>query len=82
MGLGWRTCLKKDVTSRKNGVQCGKIVESSEFFWIEVPIKTSWPELNEQFECVSKNIVDTEIQHLIGILVHAGTAIDFEIFRP
>ena len=47
-----------------------------------MPIKTSWPELNEQFECVSKNIVDTEIQHLIGILVHAGTAIDFEIFRP
>lgn len=68
----WRSIYEK----------CGKIVESSEFFWIEVPIKTSWPELNEQFECVSNNIGDTDIQHLIGMLVHAGTAIDFEVFRP
>ena len=62
--------------------KCGKIVDDSEFYWIEVPIKSTWQELNEQFECISENIESTNIQHLIGILVHAGTAIDFEVFRP
>ena len=62
--------------------KCGKIVEDSEFYWIEIPIKTSWSELNDQFDCISKNIGNTDIQHLIGILVHAGTTIDFEAFRP
>lgn len=62
--------------------KCGKIVEDSEFYWIEIPIKTTWSELNEQFDCISKNIGNTDIQHLIGILVHAGTAIDFDAFRP
>ena len=68
----WRSIYEK----------CGKIVESSEFFWIEIPIKTSWSELNDQFDCISKNIGSTDIQHLIGMLVHAGTAIDFKVFRP
>ena len=62
--------------------KCGKYVEDNVFYDLELPIKTNWPELNEQFECVAENVTSPEIMKLIGLLTYAANNIDFKSFRP
>ena len=62
--------------------KCGKFVEDNEFHDLEIPIKSDWRELNEQFECVAENVTSPETVKLIGLLTHAANNIDFETLRP
>ena len=62
--------------------KCGKIIEDGEFYWLEIPIKSNWEELNDQFECIAENTKSPKIKQLIGLLVHAAEKIDLEALRP
>ena len=62
--------------------KCGKIVEDNEYYSLEIPIKSNWEELNNQFECIAENTKSPKIKHLIGLLVHAAEKIDLEALRP
>lgn len=62
--------------------KCGEFVEDNEFYDLEIPIKTDWEELNEQFECVAENVTSPVTVKLIGLLTYAADNIDFETFRP
>ena len=62
--------------------KCGKIVEDNEFYLLEIPIKSNWEELNDQFECIAENTKTPKIEQLIGLLVHAAEKIDLEALRP
>ena len=62
--------------------KCGKIIEDGEFYWLEIPIKSNWEELNDQFECIAQNNKSPKIKQLIGLLVHAAEKIDLEALRP
>jgi hypothetical protein len=62
--------------------KCGKIIEDGEFYWLEIPIKSNWEELNDQFECIAENTKSPKIEKLIGLLVHAAEKMDLEALRP
>ena len=62
--------------------KCGKIVEDNEYYLLEIPVKSNWKELNDQFECIAENTKSTKIKQLIGLLVHAAEKIDLEALRP
>ena len=62
--------------------KCGKIVEDNEFYLLEIPIKSNWEELNDQFKCIAENTKSPKIEQLIGLLVHAAEQIDLEALRP
>ena len=62
--------------------KCGQIVEDSEYYSLEIPIKSNWEELNDQFECIAENTNSPKIKQLIGLLVHAAEKIDLESLRP
>ena len=62
--------------------KCGKIVEDNEYYLLEIPIKSNWKELNDQFECTAENTKSAKIKQLIGLLVHAAEKIDLEALRP
>ena len=62
--------------------KCGKIVEDNEYYLLEIPIKSNWAELNDQFYCIAENTKSPKIKQLIGILVHAAEKIDLESLRP
>ena len=63
--------------------KCGKIAdEETEFFWFEIPVKTDWSEMNEQFRCFAENTNSTKIEQLIGLLIHAANNTDLEMLRP
>jgi hypothetical protein len=49
---------------------------------LEIPIKSNWKELNDQFECTAENTKSAKIKQLIGLLVHAAEKIDLEALRP
>ena len=59
-----------------------QIVEDSEYYSLEIPIKSNWEELNDQFECIAENTNSPKIKQLIGLLVHAAEKIDLESLRP
>ena len=52
--------------------KCGKFVEDNEFNDLELPIKTDWKELNEQFECIAENVTSPVTVKLIGLLTYAA----------
>ena len=62
--------------------KCGKFVEDNEYYLLEIPIKSNWKELKDQFECIAENTKSTKINQLIGLLVHAAEKIDLEALRP
>ena len=62
--------------------KCGEFVEDNEFYDLEIPIKTDWEELNEQFECVAENVTSPVTVKLIGLLTYAADNIDFETLKP
>ena len=62
--------------------KCGKIVEDNEFYLLEIPIKSDWEELNNQFECIAENTKSSKIEQLIELLVHTSEKIDLEALRP
>ena len=62
--------------------KCGKIVEDNEYYLLEIPIKSNWEELNDQFECIAENAKSPKIKQLIGLLVHAATKVNLEELRP
>jgi len=62
--------------------KCGQIIEDNEFYLLEIPIKSNWEELNDQFECIAENSKSPKIEQLIGLLVHAAEKIDLEALRP
>ena len=62
--------------------KCGKIVEDNEYYLLEIPIKSNWDELNDQFECIAENTKSSKIKQLIGLLVYAADKTDLESLRP
>ena len=62
--------------------KCGKIVEDNEYYLLEIPIKSNWEELNDQFECIAENAKSQKIKQLIGLLVHAAEKVNLEELRP
>ena len=62
--------------------KCGEFVDDNELYDLEIPIKTDWEELNEQFECVAENVTSPETVKLIGLLTYAADNIDFETLKP
>ena len=62
--------------------KCGKIVEDGEFYLLEIPIKSNWEELNDQFECIAENTKSSKIEQLIGLLVHTAEQVELEALRP
>ena len=63
--------------------KCGKIAdEDTEVFWFEVPVKTNWSEMNEQFRCFAENTNSTKIEQLIRLLIYAANNTDLEMLRP
>ena len=62
--------------------KCGKIVEDNEYYLLEIPIKSNWEELNNQFKCIAENTKSPKIEKLIGLLVHAAEKMDLEALRP
>ena len=62
--------------------KCGNIVKDREYFDLEIPIKSNWNELNDEFECTAKNASSKKIQQLIKLLVHAAQKVDLETLRP
>ena len=58
--------------------KCGDIVEDSEFYYLEIPIKTNWPELNDQFECIAENVNSPKIVQMIGLLTYAASNTDLD----
>ena len=61
--------------------KCGKIVEDSDYFYLEIPIKSDWKELNDQFECIAENTRTLNIKRLIRLLIHASEKIELEKLR-
>ena len=57
--------------------KCGDIVEDGEFY-LEIPIKTNWPELNEQFECIAGKTNSPKIAQMIGLLTYAASNTDLD----
>ena len=62
--------------------KCGEFVDDNEFYDLEIPIKTDWEELNEQFECVAENVTSPVTVKLIGLLTYAADNVDFETLKP
>ena len=62
--------------------KCGKIVEDNEYYLLEIPIKSNWDELNDQFQCIAENTKSSKIKQLIGLLVYAADKTDLESLRP
>ena len=62
--------------------KCGKIVEDGEFYLLEIPIKSNWEELNDQFECIAENTKSSKIEQLIGLLVYVAEQVELEALRP
>ena len=62
--------------------KCGNIVEDGEFYLLEIPIKSNWEELNDQFECIAENTKSSKIEQLIGLLVYVAEQVELEALRP